>query len=262
MLIEAWARPAWTPIAAAMALAAFAGATVMSSSVDAQVRGNAQSEQSRSLRERVFGRNIPSTARYVSEGGEAFVLDRSGSQPLLRFERRAETWVLRPSAAPRGDIIYRTESGAQVLRVTPDGGMTLYTTQSPGGSPVSMVGTAQNLTPPALGPVQLFNLMARHAALVSRALGRLVVINVDTGPESEALTVEALNIVTDAVVRMAGSETSRTRLDRLRRISISEGERASAIYADGELRIVVAPDEGAAGRPSSARVIRALAPRE
>ena len=62
-----------------------------------------------------------------SETGEGFIFDRSGSRPLLRFERREETWVLRPTAAPRGDIIYRNDAGDQVLRVTPGGGMTVYT---------------------------------------------------------------------------------------------------------------------------------------
>ena len=74
--------------------------------------------------------------------GEGFILDRSGRHPLLRFDRRDETWVLRPSAAPRGDVIYRNDAGDQVLRVTPSGGMTVYTPRAPGGSPASFSGAA------------------------------------------------------------------------------------------------------------------------
>lgn len=261
MLFEARVRPASTPILSAMALVAVAAAVSFPTLGQAQARANAQAEQSRSLGDRIFSRNLPPTGRYVSENGDTFILDRSGSRPLLRFERRAETWILRPSPAPRGDIIYRTDAGDQVLRMTPDGGMTLYTVRAPGGSPVSMVGPAPNLTVPSLGPVQLFNLMSRHGALMSRAIGRLVVVDVDTGPETEALTVEALTVASEAVVRMARSDAMRGWLTRLRRITITDGTRASVTYNGGDLRIVVAPSQGVAGRPSSARVIRALEPR-
>ena len=54
-----------------------------------------------------------------------------GARPLFRFERREETWVLRSTPAPRGDVIYRNDAGDQILRVTPDGGMTLYTARAP-----------------------------------------------------------------------------------------------------------------------------------
>jgi hypothetical protein len=82
-------------------------------------------------------RAMPPTGRYVSDGGQAFIIDSSGMRPLLRFDQSAEIWVLRPTPAPRGDIIYRNDNGDQILRVTADGGITLYTTRTPQGSPVS-----------------------------------------------------------------------------------------------------------------------------
>ena len=48
----------------------------------------------------------------------------------------------------------------------------------------------------------------------------------------------------------------------LRRIVIVQGNGASVTYLRGELRIVVAPTQGVAGRPSSARVIRAFLPQD
>ncbi|MBX3477104.1 MAG: DUF4908 domain-containing protein [Brevundimonas sp.] len=224
----------------------------------AQVRGNVQAEQSQSLRDRLFSRNLPANGRYVSETGQGFILDRSASTPLLRFDRSVETWVLRPTPAPRGDVLYRNDAGDLVLRVTPDGGMTLYTRAAPGGSPVTLAGPGESLAPPALGPVQLFNLMARRSALVSSTLGRLVEINLSVD-RSEALSVDALIVTTDAVIRMARSATARGYLTRLRSITIVEGDRVSATYARGDLRIVVDPDRGPAGRPSSARIINAFA---
>lgn len=244
------------PAALAAAMAVGLCLTVPASA-DAQTGGNAQAEQNRSLRQRLAYPGLPQTGRYVSESGQGFVLDRSAATTLLRFDRSLETWALRPSAAPRGDVLYRNDAGELVLRVSSDGNLTLYTRRNPGGSPVSMEGPAESLTPPVLGPVQLFNLMARRSALVTQSLGRLVEINL-SGQESEALVVDALIVTTDAVVRMARSPSARGYLGRLRQITIVEGERASAVYARDELRITVDPSQGLAGRPSSARIVRAF----
>lgn len=203
-------------------------------------------------------RAMPPTGRYVSDGGQAFIIDSSGMRPLLRFDQSAEIWVLRPTPAPRGDIIYRNDNGDQILRVTADGGITLYTTRTPQGSPVSRSGTAQPLQTPNLGPVQLFNLMARRSNLVSEAVGRLIIIDLD-GSQSEALCVEALIVTTDAVIRMARNPSTRATVNRLRKISIVEGGRASVTFSRGELRVVVDPSKGIVGRPSSAVVIRTMA---
>lgn len=224
---------------------------------DIQTRGNAQAEQNRSLRQRLGETGLPTPGRYVTESGQGFILDRAASTTLLRFDRSVETWALRPSAAPRGDTLYRNDAGEMVLRVRPDGGMTLYTPRNPAGAPVSLDGPGASLELPVLGPVQLFNLMARRSNLLTQTLGHLVVINL-SGDRSEALTVDALIVATDTVIRMARSPAARGYLTRLRSIVIIEGERASATYSRGELRVVVDPDRGLAGRPSSARIVRAF----
>lgn len=247
----------------AIALAATALSLLsMPAEAQAQNRGNAQAEQSQTLRDRgVPTRTLPPTGRYVADSGDAFTLDRSGQRPLLRFDRRDETWVLRPTAAPRGDVIYRNDAGDQLLRVTPGGGLTVYTARAPGGSPASLAGPGQSLTPPTLGPFLLFQLMERRSAMISQALGRLVEINL-SGERSEALCVEALIVTTEAVIRIARSPTARQHLSQLRSITIIEGPRTSVTFARGQLIVVVNPDEGMAGRPSSARVIRTILPRD
>ena len=226
-----------------------------------QGRANAGAEYSRGIRG-TPGRTNPPPGRYLAATGQGFILGREGSMTLLRFDRSNETWVLRASSAPRGDTIYRNDAGEQVLRVTSSGGMTLYSSRSPGGSPVSNAGgTAPSLEPQALGPVQLFNLMTRRSSLISDAVGRLVQINV-YGDESEALCVEALIVTTDTVIRIARSPSAKPFLDRMRVITIVEGNRSAVTYQRGELRIVVDPSRGIAGRPSSARIIRAIIPEE
>lgn len=244
-----------------MAIAIVAAALSSSFAVSpssAQERGNAQAEQSQALRSRgAPSRTPPPVGRYVSESGEAFTLDRSGQRPLLRFDRRTETWVLRPTAAPRGDVIYRNDAGQQILRVTPGGGMTVFTTRAPGGSPVSFAGPGETLAPPTLGPLQLWQLMTRRSSMISQATGRLITINLD-GERSEALCVEALIVTTDAVIRLAQTPSARSSLNRLRSIVITEGSRSHVSFSRGVLTVELDPDQGMAGRPSSARVIRAL----
>lgn len=268
MELTARVRTARTPLPTAMAIAVaaavlFLASVLVAAPAAAQERANVQAEQSRALRDQPRPERIlPTPGRYISDTGEGFVLDRSGNRPLLRFDRRDETWVLRPSPAPRGDVIYRNDAGQQVLRITPNGGMTVYTPRTPGGAPASFAGPGESLAPPRLGPAQMMNLMLRRSAMASQAVGRTVEINVDTGVDSESLAVEALILSTDAVLRIARSPSGRPALNQLRRIVIVEGQAASVNYSRGELRIVVAPSQGVAGRPSSARVIRAFLPQD
>lgn len=222
-----------------------------------QARSNAQAEQSRGLGVRP-SRTLPSTGRYVSESGEAFVFDRSGARPLFRFESRSETWALRPSPAPRGDIIYRNDAGDQILRVTPDGGMTLFSVRAPGGSPASLSGSASALAAPIMGPVALTNLMIQRSALLSGSLGRTIVVQLD-GEADEALCVDALLVTTEAVIRMASSPPLRARLATLRTVTIIEGRNPGVTFERGDLRVTVKPGQGLAGRPSSTFIIRAVA---
>jgi len=251
------------PLSATMAFVAPVAAilcvsllTVLPASAGAQVRSNAQAEQARGLG-RSPGRAQPQTGRYVAESGENFVFDLSGPRPLFRFQSRNETWALTARPAPRGDIIYRNDAGDQILRVTPDGGMTLYSVRAPNGSPASMVGPAPALERPLLGPIQLSNLMVQRSFLMSRALGRMISVQLD-GEQDEGLCTDALMVATDAVLRMAASPALRAQLNGLHTVTITEGRTSAVTYNNGELRVTVHPNQGATGRPSSARIIQAV----
>lgn len=248
--------PAMTAVAVVAALTLFAPCAAQ-----AQTRSNAQAEQNRDFSNPFRNRGLPADGLYASDMGERFIFDGRGARPLFRFERREETWVLRSTPAPRGDVIFRNDAGAQILRVTPDGGLTLYTARAPNGSPASRVGAAAPLELPALGPIRLFTLMNQRGSLVNQALGRLVIINL-SGEESEALMVDALIVTTEAVIRIARTPSFRDSISDLRSITLVEGNRSSVTYSRGDLRVVVNPREGQAGRPSSSSIIRAVAPRE
>lgn len=79
----------------------------------------------------------PPIARYVSEEGRVFILDRTQSVPMMKFEDSPEVWALAPNPAPRGDIIYKNDLGEPVLRITRLGGFTLFTDARPSGEAVS-----------------------------------------------------------------------------------------------------------------------------
>ena len=241
-----------TPLLVAVAFAIAVGGAVFGAT-DASAQGRGQS-----MRDRVFSRNLPPIGRFVSETGQAFTFDRSGPRPLLRFERSTEIWVLRPTAAPRGDVIYRNDNGDQILRVTPDGGMTLYTTAAPQGAPAALSGAADGLSAPTLSAVQLWNFIVRQSDRASRTLGRLVVVDVDIRPGSEAVAADSLSTATDAIARMVRTPDSQRKVAQLRRILVTDQGRPGAVFDRGLLRIVIDPNAGPAGRPSSARLIRLI----
>ena len=257
-------RTAPTPISAAPALAAWVLAVLtlllaFQSPAWAQRRSNAQAEQSQSLRGGNAPRGLPVSGRYVAETGQGFILDLSGQRPLMRFERGGEVWALRPTPAPRGDTIYRNDAGDQILRVTPDGGMTLFTTRAPQGTPVSAAGPAPSLLPPTLTAIQLWNFIVRQSQRASDALGHLVVVDVEIQPGSEAVAADALSTVVDALSRMARSPNLREQAARVRRVIVTDTPGVPTSFNRGALRIGINPDAGYAGRPSSARIVRVVA---
>lgn len=250
------------PSAMAFAVAALASLSLLAppAPAQAQVRSNAQAEQSRAIAVRPSRPGHPSSGRYEAETGEAFIFDATGARPLFRFERRNETWVLRTTPAPRGDIIYRNDAGSQILRLTPSGGLTLYTTRAPNGSPATLTGGAAPLNLPAITPTQLITYSIQQSGRMSAALGHLVVVDVELDrPGLEPVVAETISVVTEAILRMSRSATVRERVGELRRIQIQEANRGSVRFSDGTLIIAIAGDQGLQGRPSSALIIRAVA---
>jgi hypothetical protein len=216
------------------------------------------------LREGLFGprpydgnqATAPVVARYVSENGEAFVLDRTQPRPLLKFDSRPEVWALSPYPAPRGDVIYKNDLGEPVLRATRLGGVTLFTDQRPGGSAAALDGPGFALRLAPLGPQALLERLSQASARASRAARRLVPFDAEASPASSALIGDAAMVVSEAMVRMARSGDERG-ISRVGKVRLVEGRRAGVQLDRGALRIIVAPALGLAGRPSSDRIVAA-----
>ncbi|RAK61751.1 DUF4908 domain-containing protein [Phenylobacterium hankyongense] len=220
-----------------------------------------------SLRDSLFGRRpsegrpltAPPVARYVSEGGDVFVLDRTQSRPLLKFDNDPEVWALRSQPAPRGDVIYKNDLGEPVLRATRLGGVTLFTDQRPGGSAAALSGGGVPLRLSPLGPQALLERLAQASARASRAARRLIPFDADASPASSALIADAATVTSEAVVRMTRRNDGGNLLARLRQVRLVEGRKSSAQLNQGTLQITVAPSEGLAGRPSSERIVAVAA---
>ena len=75
-------------------------------------------------------------------------------------------------------------------------------------------------------------------------------------PASSALIADAATVTSLAIIRIAQRGDGRSLLARFNRVRFEEGKKASATMRDGILRIVVAPGDGLAGRPSSNRILK------
>jgi hypothetical protein len=225
--------------------------------------GGQAAAQPGSLREGLFGRPPadgramapPPVARYVSETGDIFILDRSQPKPLLKFEHSPEVWVLLPQPGPRGDVIYKNDLGEPVLRATRLGGVTVFTDARPSGAAAALAGGGSPLKLAPLGPQALLERLAQASARASRAARRLIPFDADATPASSALIADAAIVASEAVVRLTRTSDGRLVLAQLRRVQLIEGRKSSAELSRGTLKITVAPAQGVSGRPSSERIV-------
>lgn len=198
----------------------------------------------------------PPIARYVSEEGRVFILDRTQAVPMLKFEDSPEVWALAPNPAPRGDTIYKNDLGEPVLRITRLGGFTLFTDERPSGEAVSLAGGGFPLRLPALSPQAVFERMAQASLRASRAARRPMLFEAEATPASSALIADAAVVASVAIIRLSQRKDGRSLLSQFNRVRFQEGRRAQATLKNGVLNIVVAPGQGLAGRPSSDRIIK------
>jgi len=223
-----------------------------------------------SLREGLFGPRpsegrqfaAPPVARYVSEDGDVFVLDRSQPRPVLKFENSGEVWVLQPQPAPRGDVIYKNDLGEPVLRATRLGGVTVFTDQRPEGSAAALAGGGVPIRLPVLGPQALFDRLIQASARASRAARRLIAFEApNVTPASSSLVGDAAMVASEAVIRISRRPDGSRTLARFSVIRFIEGRKPSATVSKGALQITITPAQGWGGRPSSDRIVAAASNR-
>ncbi len=200
------------------------------------------------------------SARFRAEGGEVFVLDRTGPRALLKFQNRDEVWLLDGHPAPRGDTLFKTDVGETLLRASKLGGLTLFTRQAPDGQAVTAIGPAEPLVPRrALSFVALFRalVVAGHRATRAAQHPLTVTLLDEATAESSGQIADAGVIVAEAFEDLDRAGR-RDLLARWRRVYLALGDKAE-VKAEGDVLVVVLnPAKGFAGRPSSARIEKTL----
>lgn len=215
------------------------------------------------LRDLIFGSRKSSDERrapavYVAEGGPRFIVDRSTDLTLLKFEGSAELWVLSPSPAPRGDIIYRDDVGRPILRFTKLGGVTIFEGVRSGGSPASFAGRTTALRLQAFNAQALLQRLAQASVRASRAAGRLIVFDApDVTSGSEAVYADAAAVAAEAVAALAQRTNGRRTTQKIARIQLVQNGKVDAAMNGNTLVVSLTPRRGVAGRPSSRRIIAA-----
>jgi len=198
-------------------------------------------------------------SKFIIDGGGGFVLDRSGRPALLRFDDSGEVWVLAASHGPRGDIIYKDDIGDPMLRATTLGGMTVFTSRRPEGSAAALLVKSSPIKLTPMGPVALYQRLVQASARSTRVARHLVGFEApNADAKSAAVIADAASVAVDALVDLAARPMGKVVLARLEHISLIVGVRPWAAYQHGVLVITIAPSQGFAGRPSSARVQLAL----
>lgn len=200
----------------------------------------------------------PPVACFVSEDGRLITLDRTQPVPMLKFEDSPEILVLAPSPAPRGDVIYKNDVGEPVLRATRLGGFTLFSDRRPAGEAVSRTAGCGPLRLLFLTPQALTERMLQASVRSGRAARRPVVFEAEATPNSAALIADSAVVVTVAFLRLASKDGGRAILSKVGKVQFMEGRKSQASFSGGTLRIVVAPSQGLAGRPSSEKIAKVL----
>ncbi len=198
-------------------------------------------------------------ARYHIDAGGAFILDRSSPRTLLKFDDSPEVWVLGGSHGPRGDMIYTSDLGRPLVRVTHMGGTTVFTPERPDGSAASEVGAAAPLRLTTLGPGGLYHVLIQSSARASKAARHLIGFEApDADPTSDGLIADAAVVASEAVIALSTDSDNRPILSRVTRVEILRGGQPGASLRGNVVNITVVPPLGVAGRPSSQRILFAM----
>ncbi len=205
--------------------------------------------------------------RYAPSDGEAFIVDHLNSKDLLlRFEDSQEIWALKPTAGPRGDVIYKTDTGEPMLRATRLGGLTLFTGERPNGAAAAYMGEGATLRPPVIpNPSVLFQILIQASLRASRATQHLVVFEAqdltphDLTPASSAVLADTAINTAEAFNKIAGRNgQGRPVVTRFNRVQFTTGKDVAIRINGSVVQITVVADKGYAGRPSSARIMSVL----
>ena len=202
--------------------------------------------------------DAPRVARYLAaEGGPGFVLDLTGAQPLMKFDRSEEILVLTAAPGPRNDTLYKLENGVTVLRRTGAGGLTLFTTARVGGVPAFRKAPSLALDIPPATRAMLSVVADASSLRVFLASGADIRFDYAAfaaldDAQGRAAAADAIRIASIALEEIAGESAGAAALARkIDAVEIRRAAEPSARVDAGALLISINSELGPAGRPSS-----------
>ncbi|WP_203294972.1 DUF4908 domain-containing protein [Maricaulis parjimensis] len=217
--------------------------------------------QQNPLRDRLLrnDRSAETTGWYQrADTGEFFLFDRSGEAALLR-ERDApdaEVLVLYPNRAPGGGTAYITDMGREVIRITGLGGATYFPMDAPDGVIVEFASPSGALTPAPRSPSEVRGRAEQLVSSLARSLDRNLQVEYSPAPRAGlGVQYDTLGMIEMAFERVHGE---RRYFRDVENINIVLGTQPSAYREGDALVVVIAPELGYAGRPSSVFIAEAL----
>ncbi|MGV6801279.1 MAG: DUF4908 domain-containing protein [bacterium] len=225
----------------------------------------------------------------TTEGDETFIFQANGNQGRIRFlcdeadqatlecallqgKAAEEIFLLTATRSPRGDVIYKDSDKQPVLRITSNGGATLFnpkhneTTRMAGKLPLGGQAVlpipvhAASLKAPAIRYRHVEERMRRASDLLYQRHQTLITF-VAEGPSGgdQAVLADAILTAAKGVDMVASDELgARYIINRLRQIQFVPADSVSMELAQGILTINYVRQEDLAGRPSSISVTRFL----
>ena len=175
-----------------------------------------------------------------------------------------EIYVLIPTRAPRGDIIYKNAHGDALLRIASYGGATVFWPGEKEGRAASKsFGDDPSLTLPFVDYETAQRRAQGATAILSAATGAPIIFDIGAAPPLEGADVAVLSdavVVTAKAVKSVADDSTGARIiaSRINRAVFIADSAPGIGLNETVLEIRYAPSLDINGRPSSAEIVRFL----
>jgi hypothetical protein len=203
---------------------------------------------------------------YATDGRDSFTLQPYGrGKYLLRFTGGAEQFVLSMERGSLGTKWLKYDTGANALRVSIWGGLTLYTRDNPGGVPATRQGDAPPVTVLSVSAPEFQTALNDEASHLAYAQKVSLKFSADPAvlaadPEVRGRAFDALVNAAQAIERFVtqspGARQSLTR--RVNHVKLAQGGKPTISIVGQTLLVSFVPGEGHEGHASSLAIEQEL----
>ena len=201
----------------------------------------------------------------VGDAGSFVLMPYGPSRYLLRFTGGKENFVLSLERSSLGARVLKYDTGATALRVSVWGGLTLYTSDNPGGVPATRQGDAPPRPSMAVSSGELataFNDEGHHLTYVQKITVKFsadpAVMQAD--PETRGRAFDALTNAAVGIERFLATLPVARPLfaKRVTAVKVAEGGKPTLTLSGQTLLVSFVPGEGHEGHASSLAIQQEL----